>query len=352
MQKLAVVDGAVLKCIAGTEDCSLTVTTKTKTRVDDARLATIRDHEACINISNFGDCKITGGPCGPVTPDPWLSPVTKTVPGRHPVLVEGGILLCHVGSVIQIKNPGQPFFKVGVRFPPGLADFIAKALEYARLRVWLAERIREGDAQVEDMKAGASFLADMIPVGGTLKGWVEAATGKDAFTGQDLATWQRVLGAVPLVGKYGRRGVEVVDTSVKGVKKAWGWAKGKIFGKPKPKPKPPRPDRMYVPRHVADKVPPTWHARPTRTPGGVEFYNPRFENQTIRYMPGNPHNPHPNSRRPYVKVTDKAGRTLQADGTLTPAYHDPKTGKTHPPGNKYHPAGHQPAADFRGNLGE
>lgn len=45
-----------------------------------------------------------------------------------------------------------------------------------------------------------SLGLDFIPGVGTVKGIVEAFTGRDLITGQELAWWERVLGVVPLGG--------------------------------------------------------------------------------------------------------------------------------------------------------
>jgi len=45
-----------------------------------------------------------------------------------------------------------------------------------------------------------SVALDFVPVVGTVKGAVEAVTGRDLVTGQELAWWERLLGIVPIVG--------------------------------------------------------------------------------------------------------------------------------------------------------
>lgn len=45
-----------------------------------------------------------------------------------------------------------------------------------------------------------SMALDFVPVVGTAKGLVEAATGRDLITGQELAWWERLLGVVPVLG--------------------------------------------------------------------------------------------------------------------------------------------------------
>ncbi|ADG75413.1 hypothetical protein Cfla_2525 [Cellulomonas flavigena DSM 20109] len=45
-----------------------------------------------------------------------------------------------------------------------------------------------------------SMVLDFVPGVGTVKGIVEAGTGRDLLTGQELEPWERALGVLPLVG--------------------------------------------------------------------------------------------------------------------------------------------------------
>lgn len=45
-----------------------------------------------------------------------------------------------------------------------------------------------------------SLVLDFVPVVGTGKGLIEAATGRDLLTGRELAAWERALGVLPAVG--------------------------------------------------------------------------------------------------------------------------------------------------------
>ncbi|MBX9246484.1 pre-toxin TG domain-containing protein [Actinotalea ferrariae] len=51
-----------------------------------------------------------------------------------------------------------------------------------------------------------SMVLDFVPVVGTVKGVVEAITGRDLLTGQELAAWERALGVLPLLGGLGALG--------------------------------------------------------------------------------------------------------------------------------------------------
>jgi len=51
--------------------------------------------------------------------------------------------------------------------------------------------------------SGLSLVLDLLPGVGLVQGGIEAATGRDLLTGQELAPWERALGAVPFVGALG-----------------------------------------------------------------------------------------------------------------------------------------------------
>lgn len=48
--------------------------------------------------------------------------------------------------------------------------------------------------------AAISLFLDFVPLVGTAKGLVEAVTGRDLLTGQELSPYERALGAVPFIG--------------------------------------------------------------------------------------------------------------------------------------------------------
>jgi hypothetical protein len=68
---------------------------------------------------------------------------------------------------------------------------------------------------------GLSLLLDFIPVVGTGKGLIEALTGRDLITGQELAWWERALGVVPVIG-----GVAAVGSVARGLDAATDLGRG------------------------------------------------------------------------------------------------------------------------------
>lgn len=48
-----------------------------------------------------------------------------------------------------------------------------------------------------------SLVLDFLPIVGTGKGLIEAVTGRDLLTGEELAEWERALGFLPILGGLG-----------------------------------------------------------------------------------------------------------------------------------------------------
>ena len=59
--------------------------------------------------------------------------------------------------------------------------------------------------------AGLSLVLDFLPVVGTAKSGIEAVTGRDLLTGEELADWERSLGLVPFLPVGLLRGAGRVD---------------------------------------------------------------------------------------------------------------------------------------------
>jgi hypothetical protein len=113
MGRLVVVDGAVLRCLAGSEPSLLDVTTSFTQPVDGKSVATINDNQPGANFRYFGDCAITGKRCAPDISGPWQSGESSILlPTLLPILSADSLLSCAVGSEIVVENPGQGFFTV------------------------------------------------------------------------------------------------------------------------------------------------------------------------------------------------------------------------------------------------
>jgi hypothetical protein len=87
-------------------------------------------------------------------------------------------------------------------------------------------------------------------------------------------------------------------------------------------------------------IPVGWRIRPTKGEGGVENYNPKNTNESVRVMQGNPNSPFPNSQEPYVRQRGANGIYFRSDGTLS----------TLPKGGLKDPAAHIPLSDYRGYI--
>jgi Domain of unknown function (DUF4280) len=108
MPKLAVTDGAVLKCDMGSATSTLTVTTDPFIQIESALAATIFDYQPSANVKPFGVCAITGGPCVPVIPAPWMpGEAAILLAAMFPILPADSTLRCAVGGTIRIISPGQ-----------------------------------------------------------------------------------------------------------------------------------------------------------------------------------------------------------------------------------------------------
>jgi hypothetical protein len=106
--KLAVADGAVLRCSAGSAPSTLAVTTDPFTFIEGHFIATIFDNSPVINVKPFGVCAITQKPCMLVTPTPWQpGGVGILLASPFPILSDNSFLMCSVGGTIQVMNPGQ-----------------------------------------------------------------------------------------------------------------------------------------------------------------------------------------------------------------------------------------------------
>jgi hypothetical protein len=178
MPKHVVVDGALLRCLAGSAPSVLTVTTPTTPVVNGSLAATTMDHQTGVNIKPFGVCGITGGPCLPVTPAPWMPGETSVVSGHAPTLPHDSILLCSVGSIIKVATPGQMFYFVDT----------PSAREKQIIAEALLRQAREEYGDAPDSHDGLSFGDFLLPSGwnalfGGFEGyakWMEKKMGRDA----------------------------------------------------------------------------------------------------------------------------------------------------------------------------
>jgi Domain of unknown function (DUF4280) len=109
MAKLAVVQGAILKCDKGATPSLLSVTTHSSIRIEGKSVATIMDYLSGANIKPFSICAVTGNACAPVTLMPWSpgEPSIPLVPSIFPILSNVSVLPCAVGGIIQILSAGQ-----------------------------------------------------------------------------------------------------------------------------------------------------------------------------------------------------------------------------------------------------
>jgi len=97
-----------LQCTQGSNPCPLTVTNHKNVTIADQPAATIMDHAPGVNLKTFGACKVTGGPCAPATPAPWIKGSGNQIQvGDQLVLLPTDTLACTVPGVITIVDPVQ-----------------------------------------------------------------------------------------------------------------------------------------------------------------------------------------------------------------------------------------------------
>lgn len=82
--------------------------------------ASLLDHQPVVNIVPFGACSfLSGNPCVPATPAPWFGPIAGAPSvGLSTTLTEAHALVCAVGGVITIADPGQHTVEIGAIVEP------------------------------------------------------------------------------------------------------------------------------------------------------------------------------------------------------------------------------------------
>ncbi|MEQ9625731.1 DUF4280 domain-containing protein [Coleofasciculus chthonoplastes] len=103
-----VCSGAILECSLGSNPSVLTVPPDYRVFAINPA-ANIQDNKPGVNFPPFGVCVNIGGPCVPVTPNPWKlggKPV-KIGSGAILTLTEADTLICQFGGVIKVIDPGQ-----------------------------------------------------------------------------------------------------------------------------------------------------------------------------------------------------------------------------------------------------
>ena len=63
--------------------------------------------------------------------------------------------------------------------------------------------IKNGIIAAVSLGIAISLILDLLPVIGDIKGIIEGFTGRDSVTGERLEWWERVLGAIPILGRVG-----------------------------------------------------------------------------------------------------------------------------------------------------
>jgi hypothetical protein len=110
----AVAAGAKLACSAGSTPSILTPTSAAPISVEGKAIATIVDGKPFTNILPFGACAITGAPCVPMMPGPWVPSFPVGVEAiAAPMLPFDAVLPCAVGGVIRVTDCNQSSMLIG-----------------------------------------------------------------------------------------------------------------------------------------------------------------------------------------------------------------------------------------------
>jgi hypothetical protein len=346
--KNVVVHGATLKC-SESDTMSFLKARDMKMEVDGRYIATVKDHKPDENIIPFGLCKHPNWkdkPCEPITPSRWKPGEASVKFSRERVLDDKSKCKCDVGGIIEIVDSGQahPFYTVDcMSYSNAAMTFLRKRHQtLQQSREDMAEAFRHAN-EADDLQTKLWYQLGntALHTGKTLFGDDPVEIGLNLINPVKKLSQLRHLGKLPGALK---------DTwkAIRGGKKGGSGGRGNI---PAARPRSGNVTPFSIPPNVSKNVPKGWERRGAEKGRGIQWINPDNKQNRVRYMAGNPSSPHANQRRPYVVVRDKGGRTLRSDGSLTPAWRNPKTGKVHPPGNKYHPDGHQPVKDFKGNVG-
>jgi hypothetical protein len=109
---------AMLKCSMGVAPGTFMVTPEKMVNTSNQPAANIMDHIPMKNILPFGMCTSPSNPavaaamgspvpCVPVTPTPWAPGAPTVLLKNFPALNDTSKLICMMGGVIEVTNPGQ-----------------------------------------------------------------------------------------------------------------------------------------------------------------------------------------------------------------------------------------------------
>ena len=116
MSAMAVSSTAMCMCSFGSAPTPLNATSSPTVQIENKPAATIMDFAPAANITPFGTCNAptmvatpppgTPKPCVPAPTGTWLPPNPKVLINNKPALTNTCKLICAMGGVISITNPG------------------------------------------------------------------------------------------------------------------------------------------------------------------------------------------------------------------------------------------------------
>ena len=113
MPKL-ITEGAQMKCSLGSTSSSLSVTSQSFKKIDNALIATESDNNGVVNIPAFGNCKrVWYSPACTPTPQNWLKTTQKDAVNGNKKLTKDSYCMCSFGGKIEFIDTGKNTFVEG-----------------------------------------------------------------------------------------------------------------------------------------------------------------------------------------------------------------------------------------------
>ena len=116
---LPIITGAQLTCTFGAAPSAFVATSSPTVLFEKKPVGTIMDAAPFVNIVPFGMCNSPANPAGMAKPVPtpcpcvpiplgqWIPMAPTKLMTKNPILLQGSILMCQWGGVIQAANPGS-----------------------------------------------------------------------------------------------------------------------------------------------------------------------------------------------------------------------------------------------------
>ncbi|MFF2809615.1 pre-toxin TG domain-containing protein [Streptomyces sp. NPDC058000] len=196
-----------------------------------------------------------------------------------------------------LRKDVEAMYEIQNRKHPEIWDGVFKDLDLKSV----GEYVRDGHMPPEENKLFQAIVSgslDLTPLAGDAKGVMEAISGKDAVTGQQLSGGERILGSIILF-RWLKVGKKVITTEELAKATKAEKATGKIDG--------------WMSRAAYDKVPDSLRKYESFTNKGVGYRWNDAKGNGIRIDKGNLNNSQPYQQVDHV-VINSGGKVLGRDG--------------------------------------